>query len=175
VGYLNRIRTVPVEGRGNDYLAVDIAALRGEKGKVKYTYFSCRVSGTEAQRVIREELADHIKAGKKVLVRFKAGDLIPDAFTFKTGPNAGKQGLNIKSHLLFIYSAKVNGEEVYRAPKRDDAANPAAATPVQTVSVQSAPAQPQSPVARIAAGMMEGGMTEEEVDAALYEMDAMSF
>lgn len=162
VGYLNRVRTVPVKGKGNDYLAVDIGALRGLQGKVDYTYFSCRVSGAEAQRVIREELAEHVKAGKKVLIRFKVGDLTPEAFTYSKGPRQGQTGVNIKSHLLIIYSAAVDGQCVYRAPAREQNPAPAAA---------GAPAQPQPRVFPNARDISNEGMDESEIDAVMLALE----
>jgi hypothetical protein len=169
VGYLNRVRTVPVKGKGNDYLAVDIGALRGEQGKVEYTYFSCRVSGAEAQRVIREDLAEHIQAGKKVLIRFKIGDLTPDSFTYSKGPRQGQTGLNIKSHLLIIYSARVDGECVYRAPSREDAS---ASSAVENATPAAGPSQPQPKVFTKAQAVSSNEMDESEVDAVLLALEA---
>jgi hypothetical protein len=175
VGYLNRVRTVKVKGKGNDYLACDIAAMRGEKGDVHYTYFNCRVSGQEAQRVILEDLAEHIKAGKKIIVRFKAGDLIPDSFLRKNVKEGEDPRLhNIHAHLLFIYSAKVDGVPVYTAPRRDEATAQTAASPA-TTGTKPVQTQPQSSVERARAGMLESGMTEDEVDARLQEMDEIPF
>jgi hypothetical protein len=177
VGYLNRVRTVKVKGKGNDYLACDIAALRGEKGDVAKTYFNCKVTSTEAQRVIREVLAEHVNADRKILVRFKAGDLIPDSFPRKNPKEGEDLRLhNIHAHLLFLYWAKVDKEYVYQAPTREDAA--AQNTPAQA-NATPAPAVAQQPrqaptKGRVFAAARDGdnhGMSEEDVDAQILEME----
>ena len=52
IGYLYRAREVQVK-RGQPFLAVEVSALHGEADDVNYTRFDCRVSGKEAQEVIR--------------------------------------------------------------------------------------------------------------------------
>lgn len=178
VGYLNRVRTVRVKGKGNDYLACDIAALRGEKGDVAYTYFNCKVTSNEAQRVIREVLAEHIHADRTILVRFKAGDLIPDSFPRKN-PKEGEDPRlhNIHAHLLFLYWAKVDKEYVYQSPARDEAAPQSAASETTTPAAPAAAQQPprQAPtkgrVFAAARDVDNHGMSEEEVDAQIQEME----
>ena len=121
LGYLNRAREVPVR-RGEPFLAVDISALHGSADQVEYTYFDCRVSGSEAQKVIRE-YQDRINSKeRKVLIGFKLGDLYADLFTYATGENAGKPGVSLKARLLKIEWVKVDGDVVYTAPKAEQAA-----------------------------------------------------
>lgn len=124
IGYLNRLREVPLKKGG--FLAVDISALRGKPGEVEYTRFDCRVSGSEAQRVIREVLKPAIDAEQKVLVVFKIGDVYADPFIYQKEPRKGQPGASLKAHLLFIRSASVDGVQVYKAPQENGADGPAA-------------------------------------------------
>lgn len=110
IGYLNRAREVPVK-RGKPFLAVDVAALHGEADNVVYTRFDCRVSGKEAQTIVRQ-LMPAVTAGQKVLVGFKLGDLYAETFTYTRGEREGETGVSLKARLLNITWAKVNGESV---------------------------------------------------------------
>ena len=119
-GYLNRLRVVPVQ-RGKPFLAVDIAAIHGRSNNVQYTRFDCRVSGTEAQRII-EELKPIIKdESNKVLIGFKLGVLYVDPFTYQKGEKAGQPGVSLKTRLLRIEWVKVNGK-VYNIKTDEKAA-----------------------------------------------------
>lgn len=51
LGYLNRIREVTPK-KGEPFLCCDIAALRGEASNAEHTWFDCRVSGKEAQKLV---------------------------------------------------------------------------------------------------------------------------
>ena len=83
-----------------------------------------RVAGKEAQDVLRRLMPD-IEAERRVLVGFKLSDLYAETFIYHSGERAGQTGVSLKSRLLRIDWAKVDGETVYRA---DDAepAEPAA-------------------------------------------------
>ena len=50
--YLNRIREVKPK-KGDAFLACDIAALNGPSDDVAYVRFDTRVSGSEAQHLVR--------------------------------------------------------------------------------------------------------------------------
>jgi hypothetical protein len=115
LGYLNRAREVKVP-RGQAFLAVGIAALHGAAEAVEKTWFDTRVSGQEAQKVVRELMPD-IEANKSVLVGFKLGDLAPETFVYESGPKAGQTGVSLKARLLRIAWAKVDGRTVYTAPR----------------------------------------------------------
>src|SRR5690606_6174060 len=52
LGYLNRIREVKPK-KGDSFLACDIAALNGPIDDVSYVRFDARVSGSEAQHLVR--------------------------------------------------------------------------------------------------------------------------
>jgi hypothetical protein len=115
LGYLNRVREVKVS-RGKPFLAASIAALHGASDSVEKTWFDVRVSGREAQKVVRDLMPD-AEAGKSVLVGFKLGDLTPETFVYEKGPKAGQTGVSLKARLLRIAWAKVDGKTVYTAPK----------------------------------------------------------
>lgn len=83
IGYLCRAREVSVT-RAEPYLAVTVAALHGAAHDVEYTYIDCRVTGAEADTLIRH-CKEEINSGDKVLISFTIGDiwicsgqLIPD-------------------------------------------------------------------------------------------------
>ena len=138
IGYLNRIREVPIR-RGQPFLACDIAALHGAANAVEYTRFDCKVSGAEAERLIRRCM-EAVRAEKKVLLAFRIGDLWVDPFLYEKGERQGQPGASLKGRLLFIEWIKVDGVLEYKAPARQDAIAPAAQTPDDEPAYQSAPA-----------------------------------
>lgn len=138
LGYLNRIREVKPK-KGDAFLACDIAALNGPCDKVAYVRFDTRVSGSQAQHLVRRCI-NAVEAEKKVLVGFRLGDLWSDIFTFAKGKHAGEQAVSLKARLLFISWIKVDGELVFKAePKTTDAGE--SATPT---TPPEAEAQPQA-------------------------------
>ncbi|TLG91341.1 DUF3577 domain-containing protein [Pseudomonas edaphica] len=122
LGYLNRIREITPK-KGQPFLACDIAALTGPSTDVDYCRFDVRVSGAEAQDLIRR-CAEAVAAERKVLIGFRLGDLWADVFTYAKGKRAGQQGVSLKARLLFVSWIKIDGVEVYKAePKvREEAA-----------------------------------------------------
>jgi hypothetical protein len=120
LGYLNRIRDVKPR-KGESFLACDIAALNGSADKVSHVRFDTRVSGSEAQHLVRR-CTEAVEAEKKVMIGFRLGDLWTDTFTYSKGKRAGEQGVSLKARLLFISWIKVDGKLVYKAePKANDA------------------------------------------------------
>lgn len=117
VGYVNRIREVEVK-KGNNFMACTIAALRGSKSAVEYSYFDCRVSGTEASKLIKR-LDKACKDNKQILIGFKIGDQYSESFVYKSGQKKGETGISTKAHLLYIGWVKVEGDTVYTAPKKE--------------------------------------------------------
>lgn len=113
LGYVNRIREVKPR-KGEPFLACDIAALNGPSNEPEYRYFDVRVSGVEAQHLIRR-CDDAVKAERKVLIGFRLGDLWPDLFTYTKGKNQGNPGVSLKARLLFVSWIKVDGKLVYKA------------------------------------------------------------
>ncbi len=140
LGYLNRIREVKPK-KGDAFLACDIAALNGPSDAPEYRRFDVRVSGSEAQHLVRR-CEQAVKAERKVLIGFRLGDLWADTFTYSKGERAGQQGVSLKARLLFVSWIKVDGELVYKAePKTtDDATREEAPAPSGTPAAQEAPA-----------------------------------
>jgi hypothetical protein len=127
LGYVNRVREVQVK-RGEPFWACDIAALHGVTADTQYTYFDCRVSGSEAEGLIKR-YEKPITDGKKVLIGFKLGDLYAEAFVYGKGKKQGETGVSLKARLLFISWIKVDGETVYKAPRKTEADQANAKTP----------------------------------------------
>jgi len=121
LGYLNRIREVTPR-KGDAFLACDIAALNGPSDSPEYRRFDVRVSGSEAQHLIRR-CQQAVDSERKVLIGFRLGDLWADTFTYSKGKRAGEQGVSLKARLLFVSWIKVDGQLVYKAePKATDEA-----------------------------------------------------
>lgn len=121
IGYLNRTREISVK-RGQPFLAVDISALHGDADNVQYTRFDCRVSGKEAQAIVRE-LMPAVEAERKVLVGFKIGDIYTETFTYQRGEKQGQTGVSLKARLLRILWVKVDGAPfALPAPSQEQAA-----------------------------------------------------
>ncbi|WP_404360379.1 STY4534 family ICE replication protein [Methylotuvimicrobium sp. KM1] len=118
VGYVNRIREVPVK-RGENFWACDIAALHGAEDAIEYTRFDCRVSGSEAAKLIKR-LDKACRDKKKILIGFKLGDLYAETFVYEKGDKAGQTGVSLKARLLYISWIKVDGESVYIAPPKQE-------------------------------------------------------
>ena len=118
IGYLNHIREVTPK-EGTPFLSVTIAALRGSVDNVQYTHFECRVSGKQAQQIVHQ-LKPAVEGKLKVLIGFTLSDLYAESFTFKNGDKAGETGVSLKSRLLRIAWAKIDGQPFYTA--QDNAA-----------------------------------------------------
>ena len=110
VGYLNRVRTVKPK-KGQEFIACTVAAMRGSTDDIGYTKFDCRVSGAEAQKIVKR-LESEVAAEKTVLIGFRIADIYPELFTFEKGDRKGQPGVSIKGRLLRIKFAKVNGEAI---------------------------------------------------------------
>ena len=110
VGYLNRVRTVKPK-KGQEFLACTVAALRGSDSDVSYTKFDCRVSGADAQAIVKR-LENDVAADKSVIIGFRIADIYPEMFTFEKGDRKGQPGVSIKGRLLRIKFANVNGEPI---------------------------------------------------------------
>ena len=112
IGYLNRIREVTPK-EGTSFLSVTIAALRGSVDNAQYTHFECRVSGIQAQKVIRQ-VQPALEGKLKVLIGFTLSDLYADTFIFKSGEKSGETGVSLKARLLRVSWAKVDGQPFYK-------------------------------------------------------------
>ena len=112
LGYLNRVREV-TPSEGASFWSVTIAALRGSIDDAHYTYFECRVSGKQAQKLV-QQLKPAVEGKLKVLVGFTLSDLFGEAYTYKNGDKAGETGVSLKARLLRIGWAKVDGQPFYK-------------------------------------------------------------
>ena len=110
VGYLNRVRTVKPK-KGQDFLACTVSAMRGSTDSIGYTKFDCKVSGADAQMIVKR-LESEVAAEKSVIIGFRIADIYPEMFTFERGEKKGQTGVSIKGRLLRIKFAKVNGEAI---------------------------------------------------------------
>lgn len=186
IGYLGRIREVKPK-KADSFLACDISALVGEMSKdtkPEYRRFDLRVSGTEAQHLVRR-CEQAVNDDRKVLVKFRLGDLWTDIFTHEKGKNAGQQGVSLKARLLWIGWIKIDGKLIYKAePKAEkpddsnqqssndsspgdetDAATGSNHEPVASdESLPSDPAKPK-PKARTAAKAKSSADTAEMAEA----------
>ncbi len=112
IGYVNRVREVTPK-EGSPFLSVTIAALRGSVENVQYTHFECRVSGKQAQEIVRQ-VKPAVEGKLKVLIGFTLSDLYGETFTFKNGDKAGETGISLKARLLRVSWAKVDGQPFYK-------------------------------------------------------------
>ncbi len=112
IGYVNRVQEVTPK-EGNPLLSVTIAALRGSVDNVQYSYFECRVSGKQAQEIVRQ-VKSAVEGKLKVLIGFTVSDLYGEAFTYKSGDKAGEPGISLKARLLRVSWAKVDGQPFYK-------------------------------------------------------------
>ncbi|MES9897712.1 MAG: STY4534 family ICE replication protein [Sedimenticola sp.] len=112
IGYVNRVREVTPK-EGSPFLSVTIAALRGSVENVQYTHFECRVSGKQAQEIVRQ-VKPVVEDKLKVLIGFTLSDLYGETFTFKNGDKAGETGISLKARLLRVSWAKVDGQPFYK-------------------------------------------------------------
>lgn len=110
IGYLDRIRQIQPQ-QGQPFWVCSLSALRGEAGRVVYTWFDCRVSGKAVQETVRL-LESYVLRGSKVLVGFRLGDLHAEAFTFAKGQRQGSPGANLRARLLSFKFVKVDGVEI---------------------------------------------------------------
>lgn len=149
IGYLNRIREVPVK-KGNSFWACNIAALRGSSDDVEYTYFDCKVSGTDAANLMQRcnswiEKAEKLgKPEPKILIGFNIGDIYTETFTYGSGKKKGETGVSLKGRLVYISFITIDGIEVYRANKKDDNAEEVANDQVDHTAPSTADAEVNS-------------------------------
>ncbi len=120
IGYISRIREVKPK-KGQPFLACKVSALCGPTDAVEYRPFDCRVSGAEAEKLVRRCM-DAVEAERKVLIGFNIGDIYPDLYEV-----GGETKVMMKGRLLRIDWIKVDGQNVYTAPRREAVADAEAA------------------------------------------------
>jgi hypothetical protein len=101
VGYLQRVRVVPVKGgrRAEPFLACTIAALVGSAKEPGYRYFDVKVSGHEAKELVSRHIGVDDRK-QRPLVRFRLGDLWSDAYIRPSGDHKGEAAASLKARLL---------------------------------------------------------------------------
>ncbi|WP_080762635.1 DUF3577 domain-containing protein [Dickeya fangzhongdai] len=101
IGYLQRIREVPVRGgrRAQPFIACTIAALIGPASNPIKRYFDVKVSGSDAQKLVAPYLGAN-EQKTRLLVHFRIGDLWGDAFIRPGGENKGQPAGSLKGRLL---------------------------------------------------------------------------
>ena len=130
LGYLSRLRTVePKRARNGDtYLAVQIAAMEGDRNDPDFRYFDAIVVGETAIKLCEELEAGINDKDVKVLVGFTCGGVRPEIYQAKNGKAAGENRVSLKTRLLRLSWVKVkdseNGEyeTVYQAETTTDEA-----------------------------------------------------
>ncbi|MFT0546130.1 DUF3577 domain-containing protein [Allopusillimonas ginsengisoli] len=103
IGYLQRVRMVPVRGgrRSEPFLACTIAALVGPAKDSTLRYFDLKVSGADAKTLVQRYVgvAD---PNLRPLVRFRLGDLWGDAYLRTSGEREGEPAGSLKGRLLKV-------------------------------------------------------------------------
>ncbi len=117
LAFLNGV-TEQQQDQGKAFCKVRLAAMIGAGDNVSYEPLRLWVRGEVAKGVI-DRLKPHLNDGNKVTVAFVAADCRAKAFIPETGNKAGQAVTYQEGSLVFISSARVNGEEVYRAPDRE--------------------------------------------------------
>ena len=108
LGYVNSIKDIEPE-QGLPFLAVRIAALRGEISALQRTHFNCTAMGLQTIDFARQ-LEPEVNAGKRVLIGFRLSDIYPHVFFFDRGSNMGRPGVDLRGRLIRIDWARVNGK-----------------------------------------------------------------
>ncbi|ABI58399.1 DUF3577 domain-containing protein [Nitrosomonas eutropha] len=103
IGYLQRVRIVPVRGgrRAESFLACTVAALVGPAKDSMLRYFDLKVSGADAKTLVQRYVGvDDPK--QRPLIRFRIGDLWGDPYIRPSGENKGKPAGSLKGRLLKV-------------------------------------------------------------------------
>lgn len=116
LAYLNEVSEK--QSQGSTSCMVKVSALMGAEGNVGYESMRLWVRGEAAQAVINQ-LKPSLDGSNKVTLAFVAADCKAKAFIVQKGANAGNPVAYQEGALVFVKSARVNGEEVYRAPERE--------------------------------------------------------
>lgn len=98
-GWISRIRKVEPK-KGQPFWACTVEALYGSTQFPSRRFIDMRVSGSEAQRLLREHAEKD--TSDKLFVEFRAGDLWTDVYTRTKGDQAGTTAVSIKARLLQV-------------------------------------------------------------------------
>lgn len=112
MGYLNRLRLVPVK-KGKSYWCASIGALYGlvdeNTGRAETSLYDLKIVAVRAIESA-EQLKPVFDQGQKVFLEFKAGDTRAEVFQYQKGERKDQWGACIRGTLLQIRKAWVNGE-----------------------------------------------------------------
>ena len=103
MGYLQRVRMVPVRGgrRAESFLACTVAALVGPAKDSTLRYFDVKVSGADAKTLVQRYVGiDDPK--QRPLIRFRIGDLWGDPYIRPSGERKGEPAGSLKGRLLKV-------------------------------------------------------------------------
>jgi len=103
IGYLQRVRMVPVRGgrRAESFLACTVAALVGPAKDSTLRYFDVKVSGADAKTLVQRYVGiDDPK--QRPLIRFRIGDLWGDPYIRPSGERKGEPAGSLKGRLLKV-------------------------------------------------------------------------
>jgi Protein of unknown function (DUF3577) len=152
-GFLNRVREVNVKRTKDSFLACSISALHGPCDDADYSYFDFKVTGAEAEQLVRE-LQDAANGQSKVFVAFRAGDIYSEAYEAderdgdrnKTGRKVWRS--TIKGRLLQITYAKVDDEVVFQLERSETGAEAEQGSKPEAEPEQATGHQASAPVGR---------------------------
>ncbi|RTB44098.1 DUF3577 domain-containing protein [Pseudomonas aeruginosa] len=101
IGYLQRVREVKVKGgrKAEPFLACTVAAIVGPAHDTKLRYFDVRVSGHDAQELVRPYIGVEDPKQRPV-VQFRQGDLWVDPYIRPSGEHQGQPAASMKGRLL---------------------------------------------------------------------------
>jgi hypothetical protein len=137
IGYMSRLRLVqPDKTKGQKFKpfwSVSIGAICGEESDVKYVKFDLNIKGDQAKQamtVLKPYLIDEKgkSLDRKVLVGFRVGDAIPEAYTVTPQGGVPELRFAMKGRLLKLTSATVDGEAI-ELPKTEHDLSKEGATP----------------------------------------------
>ncbi len=103
IGYLQRVRIVPVRGgrRAESFLACTVAALVGPAKDSTLRFFDVKVSGADAKALVQRYVGvDDPK--QRPLIRFRIGDLWGDPYIRPSGERKGEPAGSLKGRLLKV-------------------------------------------------------------------------
>src|SRR3546814_14093562 len=101
IGYLQRVRIVPVRGgrRAESFLACTVAALVGPAKDSTLRFFDVKVSGADAKALVQRYVGvDDPK--QRPLIRFRIGDLWGDPYISPSGERKGEPEGSLTGRLL---------------------------------------------------------------------------
>jgi len=149
-GYLNHIREVQPK-KGESFLACYIAGLNGPSDKPDKVRYDVKVSGSDAQHLIRKCIDAVNKRKDKVFIGYRLGDPWIDQFEYPKGhKDEGKPGASFKARLLYISFIDINGERMYEAESRASDEEAADHESAESSEPSSASTQSQDPEAMAA-------------------------